>query len=180
MGISLIYFILFLCTLLVLGIILLISAIKKKSLSRFLLSLVLITPMTLISTMNYIDEVSISKKDIIYDLKHLDIELKDDFKIKENIVTGMPERIQETKLEISTNDKRRIINIIKNATNFKSFKNQKELGIGTPNIEGKIFNVEYPDFCSIEVYKPIDNYPTRMILTIHYENNILKYQRIED
>jgi len=180
MGIPLIYIILFLCALLVLGIVLLISAIKKKSLSRFLLSLVLMTPMTLISTMNYIDEVSISKKDIIYDLKYLEIELKDDFKIKENIVTGMPERIQETELEISINDKRRIIEIIKNGTNSYTLKQEKELVSSTSNTEDKIFNVEYPDFYSIEIHKKIDNYPTRMILTIHQKSNVLKYQRIED
>lgn len=180
MGTSFIYAMLFLSALFLLGIVLLIRSLKRKSVFSFLISITLVSPMVLTLSANYIDEISISKKDVTSDLKHLRIDLNDDFEITDNTVRGIPERIQETKLEISTNDKRRIINIIKNATNFKSFKNQKELGIGTPNIEGKIFNVEYPDFCSIEVYKPIDNYPTRMILTIHYENNILKYQRIED
>lgn len=133
-----------------------------------------------ISSMNYIDEVSISKKDIISDLKYLNINLKNDFKIKENTVTGMPERIQETELEISKNDKRRIIEIAKNGINSISFKKKKELNADTSSIKNEISYVGYPDFYAIEIYKDIDHYPTRIILTIYCKGNILKYQRIED
>jgi len=136
--------------------------------------------MILISSTNYIDEVFISKKDIISDLKHLDISLKDDFKIKENTVTGMPERIQETELEISTNDKHRIIEIVKNTTNSNSFNKEKELNADTSSIKNEISYVRYPDLYSIEVYKNIDHYPTRIILTIYRKGNVLKYQRLED
>ncbi|RWU03917.1 hypothetical protein [Pedobacter chitinilyticus] len=180
MGISLIYAILFLSVVFILGIALLINSLKRKSVISFLISIVLMSPMILISSTNYIDEVSISKKDIISDLKHLDINLTDDFKIKENTVTGMPERIQDTELEISTNDKHRIIEIAKNGFNSIPFKKKKELNVDLSSIKNEISYVRYPDFYAIEIYKDIDHYPTRIILTIYRKGNILKYQRIED
>ncbi len=180
MGVSLIYAILFLSILFVLGILLLINSLKRKSIISFLISIVLMSPMILISSTNYIDEVSISKKDVISDLKHLDTNLKDDFKIKENTVTGMPERIQETELEISTNDKHRIIEIAKNGINSITFNKEKALNADTSSIKSEISYVGHPSFYSIEIYKNIDHYPTRIILTIYRKGNILKYQRIED
>jgi len=39
---------------------------------------------------NTLDELKISKKDVISDLKHVEIELKFEFEIINNNVTGMP------------------------------------------------------------------------------------------
>lgn len=133
---------------------------------------------------NTIDEFTISKKDIITDLKHINIELKDDFKITNNKVTGMPERIQETEIQITQKDKDRIISEIKSSTNFKLFANEKELANDTDpeqfGTSDKIFNFKYPEFYSREIYTQIDNFPTRLFISIYDNSNTIKYQRIED
>jgi len=157
---------------------------KKKSKVGLTISIIMLVLVVLTLLTNTIDEFSISKKDILLDLKHIDIELKDDFKITNNNVTGMPERIQETEIQISKKDKDRIINEIRNSPNFKSFANESELNndkdteqFGT---SGKIFNFKYPEFYSRETYTKIDNFPTRLFLSIYDNSNTIKYQRIED
>lgn len=148
------------------------------------ISVVMILLLILALLTNSIDELTISKKDIITDLKHIDIKFKDDFKITNNKVTGMPERIQETEIQITQKDKDRIISEIRNSTNFKSFANEKELANDTDTEQfgtsDKIFNFKYPEFYSRETYTKIDNFPTRLFISIYDNSNIIKYQRIED
>lgn len=184
MGMILIYGLIFLLIFLCIGIGLFIYSKKKKSKIGLTISVIMIAVVILALLTNTIDEFTISKKDIISDLKHIDIELKDDFKITNNKVTGMPERIQKTEIQISQNDKDRIISEIRNSTNFKSFANEKELAndmeteqFGTTD---KIFNFKYPEFYSRETYKKIDNFPTRLFISVYDNTNIIKYQRIED
>ena len=133
---------------------------------------------------NTIDEFTISKKDIITDLKHIDIELEDDFKITNNKVTGMPERVQETEIHVTQHDKDRIISEIRNSANFKSFANEQELAkdndIEQFGTSDKIFNFRYPEFYSREAYTKIDNFPTRLFVSIYDNSNTIKYQKIED
>ena len=184
MGMILIYGLIFLLIFLSIGIGLFIYSKKKKSKVGLTISIIMIVLVILALLTNTIDEFTISKKDIITDLKHIDIELKADFEITNNKVTGMPERIQETEIQITQNDKDRIINEIKNSANFKSFANGRELSndtdteqFGTSN---KIFNFKYPEFYSRETCSIIDNIPTRLFLSIYDNTNTLKYQRIED
>ncbi|MBK9359580.1 MAG: hypothetical protein IPN08_19770 [Bacteroidales bacterium] len=133
---------------------------------------------------NTIDELTISKKDVITDLKYIDVNLKDDFEISNNKVTGMPERIQETEIQITQNDKDRLISEIKNSVNFKSFANELEIANDNDTEQfgtsGKIFNFKYPSFYSRETYAIIDNIPTRLFVTIYDDTKTLKYQRVED
>jgi hypothetical protein len=157
---------------------------RKKSKVGLTISVIMIVLVILALLTNTIDEFTISKKDIITDLKHIDIELKGDFEITNNNVTGMPERIQETEIQITQKDKDRIISEIKNSANFKSFVSGQELAnnidteqFGTSN---KIFNFKYPKFYSRETYSTIDNIPTRLFVSIYDNTNTLKYQRIED
>jgi len=180
----LIYGLIFLLIFLSIGIGLLIYSRKKKSKVGLTISIVMIALVIFALLTNTIDELTISKKDIITDLKHINIELKGDFEIANNNVTGMPERIQETEIKITQTDKDRIISEIKNSPNFKSFANGQELAnekdteqFGTSN---KIFNFKYPEFYSRETYSIIDNIPTRLFVYLDDNTNILKYQRIED
>jgi hypothetical protein len=158
---------------------------SKKKKSKFGLLISVIMTLLVITTLltNTIDQFTISKKDVISDLNHIRIKLKDDFKIVDNEVTGMPGRFQETKIQITEKDKDRIINIIRNSPNFKSFSNSTELSndtstehFGTSN---KIFNFKYPEFYSRETYMNIDNFPTRLFLSIYDNSNTIKYQRFE-
>lgn len=177
---GLIFLLIFLCT----GIVLFIYSKKQKSKIGLTISIGIIALVIFALLTNTIDELTISKNDIITDLKHIDIELKGDFEITNNKVTGMPERIQETEIQISQKDKDRIINEIKNSANFKSFENGQELtnDTGTEQFDtsNKIFNFKYPEFYSRETYSIIDNIPTRLFVSIYDNTNSLKYQRIED
>lgn len=165
------------------GIGLLIYSRKKKSKIGLTISIIMLSLVGLVLLTNTIDEISISKKDIVSDLSHINIELKDDFKIVNNKVTGMPDRMQETEIQISQRDKDRIISEIKNSSNFKSFTNghsYRDDDMGQFVISDKVFNFKYPEFYSKETYTRIDNFPTIITISIYDESNIIKYQRIEN
>ncbi len=184
MGMKLIYGLVLLLILISIGIGLFIYSIKKKSTIGLIISIIIFLLVGLVLLTNTIDERSISKKDIISDLSHINIELKDNFTITSNKVTGMPERIQETEIQISQKDKDRIISEIRNSTNFRSFANSQELikdkVTGQLGTIDKVFNYKYPKFYSRQTYTKIDNYMTRLFLSIYDETNIIKYQRIEN
>ena len=178
----LIYGLVFLLIFLSIGIGVFIYSKKKKSKIGITISVIMILLVIWTLFGNTIDEFTISKGDIISDLKHIDIQLKDDFKITKNKVSGFPERIQETEIQITQKDKERIILEIRNSTNFKSFTNEKELN---KNIEqfgtsDKILNFQYPELYSRETYMKIDDFPTRLFISIYNDSNKVKYQRIED
>lgn len=156
---------------------------RQKSKIGLVISIVMLFLIAFVFLTNTIDEISISKTDIISDLSHINVEIKDDFKITNNKVSGMPDRIQETEIQISQKDKDRIINEIRNSANFKSFSNEQALindtDIAQFSTSIKIFNFKYPEFYSRETYTRINNYPTRLFLSINDKNNTIKYQRIE-
>lgn len=180
----LIYGLIFLLVFLSIAVGLFIYSKKKKSKVGLTISIVMIAMAILALLTNTIDEFTISKKDVVSDLKHIDIELKDDFEITNNKMTGMPERTQETEIKISQKDKDRLISEIKNSANFKSFTNRQEIINDTDTEQfgtsEKVYNFKYPEFYSRETYTNIDNFPTRILVTIYDETNTLKYQRIED
>jgi hypothetical protein len=184
MGMILIYSLIFLLIFLTIGIVLFVYSINKKSKIGLVISSIIILLVGLFFLTNTIDENSISKKDITSDLKFINIKLNDDFVIVNNKVSGMPERIQNTEIEISQSDKDRIISEIKNSTNFKLFGNEQEI-IDNANAvqfgaEKIIYNFKYPEFYSRETYTEVDNFPTRLILSIYEKSNRIIYQRIED
>jgi hypothetical protein len=184
MGMGLLIGIIILLIFLSIGIGLFIYSIRKKKKTGLVISSIMLLFVGFILLINTIDEISISKTDIISDLSHINIVLKDDFKITNNKVTGMPERIQETEIQISQKDKDRIVNEIINSTNFKSYSNAQELINDYDNDQfgtsSKIFNFKYPEFYSRETYTKIENFPTRLFLSIYNESNTIKYQRVED
>ncbi|MBE0573602.1 hypothetical protein IH575_01730 [Candidatus Dojkabacteria bacterium] len=181
---GLLYGLILLVIFFVTGIILFIFSIKRHSKIGIIFSLIMIAVSILILFTNKIDERTITKNDVTSDLKYLNIELKDNFKITRNKVTGMPERIQETEIQISEKDRNRIIKEISNSTNFKSFTNNQELlkykNTERFNNNDKILNFKYPDFYSREIYTKIDNYPTRLFVKLNDKSDTIKYQRIED
>lgn len=184
MGAGLLYGLIFLLIFFVIAVFIFIYALKKKSKTGLTISSFMIIIVVLFFLTNTIDELTISKNDVVSDLKNLKIELCDDFKIIENKVEGMPERIQYTVLLISHKDKERITNIIENSKNFKSYSNAKEIIEDENNykidFDEQIFNYKYPEFYSREIYNEIEDYPTRIILSINPKSNKIRYQRKED
>ena len=184
MGVGILIGLVLLIIFILAGIGLLIYSRKKKSKIGLAVSIIMISIVVFALLTNTIDELRISKKDIVSDLRNINIELKDDFKITYNNVTGMHERIHETEIQISNNDKDRIIKEIRSSSNFKEFSNDQEL-INDTNTEqfgtsDKIFNFKYPRSYSRETYLNIDNFPTRLFVTIYENSNTLRYERIEN
>ena len=157
---------------------------KRKSKVGIVISLLAITCLLSILFTNNIDELTITKEDVKKDLKQININLNTDFKIKNNTVSGMPERNQKTEIEVSKSELEKIITEIKQSKNFKEYKNDSEvydndISLNIPS-DGQILNIKYPKFYSRELYKEIDNIPTRMFLTVYEGKNILEYQKWED
>lgn len=184
MGMVLIYGLIFLLAFSIIAFGLLFFSIKRKSKIGLIISIFMIILVILALFTNTIDEITISKSDVVQDLSILNIELKDNFKITENNVHGMPERFQETSIQISQKDKERIITEIRSSKNFKSFANEQEVANYTENNEeymsDEIFNFKYPEFYSKEIWTEIDNFPTRLYVSIYDNSNIISYQRLED
>jgi hypothetical protein len=156
---------------------------KKLKVGIVISSIALVCILSIFFT-NNINELTISKEDVEKDLKQIDIELKSNFGIKKNTVSGMPERNQTTEIEISKNEIEKIITKIKQSKNFKEYKTESEvynddISLNSP-LNGQILNIKYPKYYSREIYKEIDNIPTRIFLTIYVGKNILKYQKFED
>tara|TARA_R110000868_G_scaffold33215_6_gene120853 strand:+ start:2194 stop:2679 length:486 start_codon:yes stop_codon:yes gene_type:complete len=157
---------------------------KRKSKVGIVISLVAFTCLLSILFTNNIDELTITKEDVKKDLKKINIGLNSDFEIKNNTVSGMPERNQITEIEIPKSEIEKIITEIKQSKNFKEYKNDFEvydndISLNIPS-DGQILNIKYPKFYSRELYKEIDNIPTRMFLTVYEGKNILEYQIMED
>lgn len=157
---------------------------KRKSKVGIVISLVAITCLLSILFTNNIDELTISKEDVIKDLKQIEIELNSNFEIRNNTVSGMPERNQTTEIEISKTEIDKIITEIKQSENFKEYKTESEvynndISLNVP-LNGQILNIKYPEYYSRELYKEIDNIPTRIFLTVYEGKNILEYQKMED
>lgn len=181
MGTSLIYGLAFLILLLTGSISFLIYALRRKSKTGTVIAL--FTSLLLLSLFftNTIDEYSITKKDVIADLKHIEVRLNDDFMILSNDVSGMPERIQKTVILVSTKDKNTILDEIKNAANFVSLLHEEAISKHSHySMSPAIINSRFSGFYSRELYSHIDNYPTRIILSVNENSDTVSYQRIED
>ena len=157
---------------------------KRKSKIGIVLTLIVLICLSSIFFMNNIDELTITKEDVRKDLKQINIELKSNFEIKENTVSGLPERNQKTVIEISKSEIDKIIDEIKHSENFKEYKNNSDvynndISLDVP-LNGQVLNIKYPEYYSREFYIEIDNIPTRIFLSVYEGKNILEYQKWED
>lgn len=184
MGVGLLIFLFVLIFLFLIFLWLFIYSKKRKSKVGIVISSVVLVCILSIFFTNNIDELTISKADVQKDLKEIDIELNSDFEINKNTVSGMPERNQTTEIQISKSETEKIITEIKQSKNFKEFKNKSELFnndiFSNVPYNGQILNFKCPEYYSRELYKEIDNIPTRMFLFVYEEKNILEYQKLED
>jgi len=158
---------------------------KKKSKVGILISSSLLLVFLAILFMNKIDQLTHSKSDVCEDLKFAQIILHDDFKIIENKVYGMPERFQETRIEISTSDLQILLKEIKSDPNYhqseqeqilrsEMYSNPKKNSIVTANYA-------YRDNIIRESYFKKDEYvPSLFIVRLKENQNVLEYETIED
>lgn len=158
------------------------TVIKKKTIGIIISSVCFLFLISFYFT-NNIAEIEFSTDDVKNDLKFLNVNLKDNFEIISNEVSGMPERNQETKILISRKDSDRIIDEIKNEKNFKIRGVDAEGALISTQDEDKmdeILNYKYPDFYSKELYKINDGFPNRFFLHIEEKSDTLQYQKFED
>lgn len=149
---------------------------KRKGIIIF--TLVLICSYVLL--LNQIDEYTITKDEVRKGLQPLNIVLQDHFEIIHNDVSGMPDRIQVTKLRISNRDKQAIISSIQTAKNRKLYKSTADVINDTTYTKDEISNKIFPEFYERQVYRIVDNIPTRIILTLSPNSHDVTYQRVED
>ena len=159
---------------------LLIFSITRKSKIGITISSIILLFALSILLINNIAEITIGNEDVKNDLRLFNINLKDDFEIKSNDVSGMPERNQKTELIISRDDAQRIVQEIENSKNFKEFKNELEVSNFSYKYDNnQIFDYEYPEFYSRELEKEINNIPTRLFLYLDKKNFLLTYSKSE-
>ncbi|MGB6092625.1 MAG: hypothetical protein WBF83_02570 [Moheibacter sp.] len=118
MGMKLIYSLIILAVIVLVTVGLFVISKKYKSKTGMGISILLILLIGYIFMTNFFDQWTFSKKDVLSDLSNVNIELKDDFKIIKNDISGMSERLQHTTLIISDEDRETIIEKIKNSGNF--------------------------------------------------------------
>lgn len=184
MGVGFIYLLIILILSFLISISLLIYFIKKRKIVGIVICSVFCLIFISLFFINDIDAIQINKNDVKEDLKFLNVSLDTDFKILNNKVTGMPERFQETEIEISNLDRKKIISNIKKSKNFKILKTGEEIikDAETDNIfnNKNFLNFQFSDFYSREIYIEVHNIPTRFFLQIKDNSNKLSYQRIEN
>jgi hypothetical protein len=101
-------------------------------------------------------------------------------------VDGMPERFQDTEIQITETDKERIISEIKNGKNFKKSQKSRILYDQTWNengIKNKVVFTDYyfnEQFIRESYYRKDEYVPILMIVSLSENSNILKFSRIED
>ncbi|MCA4777813.1 hypothetical protein [Empedobacter stercoris] len=184
MGIGIFYLLIILVILTTCCLIWLFISIKKKSKIGIIIPILFFLFVGFLFSLNYIDENTISNEDVKNDLQVINLNLKDTFKILENDVSGMPERYQKTKIEISNADKQKLIEEIINSKNYEDLKTEEDIKKNSEKDDRytskNILNYKYPDFYSREFYTEINSIPTRFFLKLDIKSNELEYQKIED
>jgi hypothetical protein len=128
------------------------------------------------------------KSDAKEDLKLINIVLKDNFKIVFNKIVGVTDYYQTTYLKISNEDKKRVINAIKNAQNFKALESDdntlmnKILEFGDLEKPKRIiWNYKRNGEFVREFYYKENNYvPISMCVSVKLNSDTLIIKRIED
>jgi hypothetical protein len=118
-------------------------------------------------------------------LKENQIELKDDFKIKSNQITGLTDLYQKFELQISSRDKQKIFQQLRQSPFFKdSVENDYSLPskVGDGLTKKTYLDYESSDFVCRETYQNqrtgyVSDYD---IITISKKDNILTFQRINE
>ncbi|MEI8086018.1 MAG: hypothetical protein WCG93_07365 [Paludibacter sp.] len=156
----------------------------KPKLGIIISSLIILFVLSQLFT-NEIDEYLFFKSSAKDNLKLAHIELKDDFKIIDNKVTGMPERTQKTKLEISENDKKRIINEIKYSKSYNhiNYGGILQQLLKTHNNMNRIIYTNYfcqGKYCRESFYRDNEYIPVLITVILSDENNIIEIERVED
>ncbi|MDO5616286.1 MAG: hypothetical protein Q4G16_08860 [Cruoricaptor ignavus] len=134
--------------------------------------------------MNTIDSILYGKKDLREDLNFVNINLSEPYKIIKNDISGFPEYFQKTEILIGKSDRKKIIESIKMAPDFKVYddrvlsqseyqlKKYKNYG----NINYKVYNYyNRTYFENKEGYVPI-----YITISIKENSDTLSLDRTED
>ena len=124
-----------------------------------------------------------TKSEAEKELNRIGISLENNFKMVENKIVGMPGYYQTTDLLISSWDKTKIIEEIKNADNFQFIENENNLFDAMKRkASGKIvWNYGINDSFIRESYEKEEGYvPISVIVTLEMESDTLELKKIMD
>lgn len=116
-------------------------------------------------------------------LNGIGINLKNDFKMVKNEIVGMPEYYQTTDLLISSSDRMKIIEEIKNANNFQIIETGNILldSIKRKASGKMVWNYSINDSFVRESYEKEDGYvPISVKVTLEMESDTLELKKIMD
>ena len=136
--------------------------------------------------MNTIDEVTHTKNDTRGDLKFASITLNDEFKVIENDVSGMPERLQHTKIKVSVMDRDRIIREISSAPDFVEAKTSsllfdKYIKGETKGKASHTANYRFGlNYFRESLFDDGVHVPIRIVAYLNPQTDTMVYDRIED
>lgn len=160
---------------------LIISIIKKYTVGK-VVSIILILLLSFPFFDNYYRAYSF-KNSVKNDLKILNFQLTDDFKIPVSFGSdNFLGKSQTTTLEISSEDKLRLIDQIVKSKNYKELKNEKEIRIEHDKtyLPEYFFNYKYPKYYSRKIKTKIENKQIQMDLQIDTIRDVLEYSKWEN
>lgn len=158
-----------------------ISIIKKYNIGK-IFSIILI----LLLSYPFFDDyyrVYTFKNNLKKDLNILNFQLNDDFEIPVSFGSdNFLGKSQTTTIEISSEDKLRLIDQIVQSKNYKELKNENEIRIEHDKtyLPEYYFNYKYPEYYSRKIKTKIDNKQVQIDLKIDLLRDVLEYSKWEN
>ncbi|MBL1219055.1 MAG: hypothetical protein D8M59_16370 [Planctomycetes bacterium] len=151
-----------------------------------ILSRILILGTVLLILAFIFDDTLFFKSDVKEYLSFQNVELKDEFKIKDNESGGLRDYYHKFDLEISDSDKQRIINLIKTAENYQTEINNEFYlpQLAKNRSEGDTLYANYQtdwEYKKAMFYPNGKGYtPTYRVISISKEKNELTFEELLD
>ncbi|HLO72753.1 MAG TPA: hypothetical protein VK164_02350 [Flavobacterium sp.] len=122
------------------------------------------------------------KKNVENDLKTLQFQLNDNFEI--SLSSGSDDflgKSQTTQIEISNEDKLKLINQIVKSKNYKELKNENEIRLEHEKtyLPKYFLNSKYPEYYSRKLQSNIENKHIEMELKIYIMGNLIELDKWE-
>lgn len=159
----------------------LVVSIRKKSTIGKILSIVIILFLSYPFLESYYKSYTL-KNNVKKDLKTLKFQLNDNFEIPQSSGSdNFLGKHQTTQIEISNEDKLKLINQIVKSKNYKELKNENEIRLEHEKtyLPKYFLNSKYPEYYSRKIKTKIKNKQITIDLQIDSIRNILYYDKWE-
>lgn len=156
-------------------------SIKKKYTVGKVLSIVIILILSYPFLESYYQGYTL-KKNAKKDLMTLNFQLNDNFEILQSSGNdNFLGKLQTIQIEISKEDKLKLINQIVKSKNFKELKNENEIHLEHEKtyLPKYFLNSKYPEYYSRKIKTKIENKQITIDLQINILKNIIEYEKWE-